>query len=775
MTTIDELKKLKIWVNYFYDGFDIFAPKSPVDPKEMRNASVSDPETWGDYELASSHIESHGAGVGVVFGELPNGNHLAGIDIDAHNTDHNPLAKEILERFSGTYAEYSPSGDGVHILGEVDIEVLLKAMGGKWDKDKYFWKNSELELECYIGGLTNRYFTFTGEAINDNPIVDITQPLLWFIEDYMRRPETPKTHPKTADEHPTPRTHLSIEDILTKARNAANGDKFSALYDRGDIGEYNNDDSAADMALCNMLAWWLGGDYNAIDEAFRQSALCRSKERIEKWARSDYPKMTINKAIELCGGNFYSHPPSPSTFNCSIASDLENTIPAFVITNNQGEPKAISPPQLAKTVRQLEHFAFIKNNSEKSDCLFYDNTKGVHHLIGKPLLLGEIKKYVEAFDENLVKSSDIEEVFRLLFTDRRRIDAEDINNDTDIINFRNGILKLSTMEFLPHDPKYLSTVQLDCNYNPEAGDCPIFDGFIQTLSNGDEEVMTLLCEYLGLAISNIPGYKTKRVLYLVGETDAGKSKYFELLSRLVGSENFSAISLKGLEERFGTYRLYGKRLAGCADLSVASVSELNVLKNITGGDPIHFEGKGKDVITAKYKGVMLFSSNELPEFGGDHGNAVFNRLLIVPCNNSIPLERQDKMLIEKLWNEREAIVAKCIPYLKDLIDRDCVLTEPKVCHDARAAYQAVVEPILTFIDEYTVPRDQADHAEITNLSSMYEAYNNFCTINNFKPHDSRRFKAILAQYKIVEVKIKNNRCYTIELTAAARLYLLPNR
>jgi hypothetical protein len=89
--------------------------------------------------------------------------------------------------------------------------------------------------------------------------------------------------------------------ILEIARKAKNGNKFVNLYDKGDISAYNYDENAADLALCNILAFYCGGNFNEIDTLFRQSALYR-----DKWEDKSYRTNTINKAINLCGGNFYT-------------------------------------------------------------------------------------------------------------------------------------------------------------------------------------------------------------------------------------------------------------------------------------------------------------------------------------------------------------------------------------------------------------------------------------------------------------------------------------
>src|SRR5207302_6396794 len=92
-----------------------------------------------------------------------------------------------------------------------------------------------------------------------------------------------------------------------KACSAANGAKFSALW-YGDISAYGDDDSAADQALCNLLAFWTGKDAIRIDRLFKQSGLYRA----EKWDRNarageTYGQGTIERAIADCREVYEKH------------------------------------------------------------------------------------------------------------------------------------------------------------------------------------------------------------------------------------------------------------------------------------------------------------------------------------------------------------------------------------------------------------------------------------------------------------------------------------
>lgn len=281
---MNDLKKQSVWICWQYETDKDGRPtKIPYNAKTGGKAMSNNQQSWSDYQTAFSACKKYD-GMGFMFADG-----ICGIDIDGADghTKSNPLQNEILKLFEGTYIERSPSGSGFHILFRCDMSRIPKTTDkdGKIKLDtRYYQKNKSNELECYFSGLTNRYFTYTGDRVSDTEnITDKTEEVLYFLEKYMYKGGK----------------RLS-ENIIDIARKAKNGTKFIALYDRGDISAYNNDESSADIALCNMLAFYLQGDINAIDTAFRGSALYR-----QKWERTDYREATISNAIALCGGEYY--------------------------------------------------------------------------------------------------------------------------------------------------------------------------------------------------------------------------------------------------------------------------------------------------------------------------------------------------------------------------------------------------------------------------------------------------------------------------------------
>ena len=274
----EELKNNAQWCGWKYEMRDGRKTKVPYNPNTIEKAKSNDAETFGAFEDAQDAVLGgyvDGYGIRVFNG-------FSAIDIDHCVSEDGCLsdaAQEICIAMQ-SYAEKSPSGSG--------IRVIFKSPDFVYDKEKYYIKNPNNGIEIYTEGSTNRFVTITGNTVYGYPIRDNPEALQAILDKYMLRPakKTSTTStPSRAD------ADLDEEQILSRAMRNYN---FSTLFN-GNMGAYKNDHSSADLALCNMLAFWTGKDPIKIDKIFRKSALYR-----EKWERGDYRSTTIGKAIEDC-------------------------------------------------------------------------------------------------------------------------------------------------------------------------------------------------------------------------------------------------------------------------------------------------------------------------------------------------------------------------------------------------------------------------------------------------------------------------------------------
>lgn len=434
----------------------------------------------------------------------------------------------------------------------------------------------------------------------------------------------------------------------------------------------------------------------------------------------------------------------------------------------------VSAPLLADYMLKNDYFLFLDTGGEKPPALWYSD--GVYKPLDANRFKDKIKGHIaefDKFDETLHSSRVYDEVYKQILISAPRVKSDELNQAQHLINFKNGLLDIRSMKLLPHSSGIYSTIQIPCAWSGTISECPTFDAFLETLINGDGELLQLLWEYIGLVISNIHGYRPKRSLFLVGEGNTGKSQFLKLLARLIGSENYVATDLSGIEEKFGTFPLWGKRLAGSPDTSFMKIKELSSFKNISGGDPIDFEQKGKDKFTGMFTGCLVFCCNRMPKFSGDRGNHVYDRMAIVRCPNIIPEERRNPFLLDKMFDEREGIIYKAVTALQTFTARGCKFELPKACKAELAQYKVENDDVLQFLEECTCPREQCDSRLFTPPGAMYSAYKHWAEMNGNRYIASRsEFKeAIFSKYgNNVEIRVgtERKRGYTFELTRAAR-------
>lgn len=286
------------------------ATKIPYNPQNGRLAESDNPETWSNVQDALNAIAAYGLdGVGFVFTA---GDEFAGVDLDGCVKDGviEPEKMAIIAALN-SYAEFSPSGTGVHIIVRGRVPKGLKRGN----------------IEIYSSG---RYFTMTGNRVPGTPedIRDAQHELLALYDSLA-------TKKKPAAPAPVP-VAIGLDDsqLLELARQAENGAKFSRLF----AGDTNGHPSAseADLALCSMLAFWTGRDASAIDRLFRQSGLMRDKWDERHSGDGDtYGQMTVAKALELTSEIYEPSPAGAIIHKGKVIAGAEATA------------KAIEAPELA--------------------------------------------------------------------------------------------------------------------------------------------------------------------------------------------------------------------------------------------------------------------------------------------------------------------------------------------------------------------------------------------------------------------------------------------
>lgn len=726
MNAMQELKDMRIWLCWNYTKIKGQRTKKPVAANGgPTGTDCGHSSTWVTFAEASVAKEAHGwSGVGFV---VPAGYFF--LDLD-HRALDDPFLKTLLIRFN-SYAERSVSGEGVHIYGKCDLDklpLILNEKGAQKLDSAYYMKNPLNDTELYLGGVTNRFAVYTEDMILDRPLAECTDAVLMTLDQDMRRERMPQPTVQESPEELLQQPDFDLDSIVQKLTLQKNGEKFRRLYYDGDISGYGSP-SEADAALCSLLAFRVGPDHpEVIDQLFRKSALMR-----EKWERKDYREATIRVGIEACHGNFFS-------------SAVQ--LPYYFYSDKYGNLK-VNCALLAKYIRENLNYILVRDNGMQGT-LIYVYKDGYYQFYAPDMLKGEIKRYIADYDESAVRINVLNETFQLLMTDLNYVRQEDLNADETLINVNNGLLRVTADEItlLPHAPNVYSTVRIPVTWTGQKIMTPVHQKYLSELTGGDIDVISLLYEFMGVVMSNIKGWRMKKALFMVGPGDTGKSQAKALVERMLGSGNFIGIDLKGIEARFGTGAIYGKRLAGSSDMSFMTVDELKTFKKITGGDSLFAEFKGQQAFEYTYSGLLWFCMNELPKFGGDDGKWVYDRIMVVPCNHIIPKEEQDKELLDKMYAERDGIFYYAMMGLQRVLGKGYRFTEPECVLQARQAYIEENSTVISFFQECMTLRSQPDASSIDYTTTyIYSVYKSWCkNNNNGHAKTEKQFRVGLAAY-----------------------------
>ncbi len=256
-----ELREDPSWVLWRYVKRDGKRTKEPYQVNR-RWAKSDTPRTWTTFGKALEAYEQDAFfdGIGFVFHE---GNPYAGADLDDTTEDS---AREWLDRFD-SYAEISPSGNGLHIIVKAELPQGTNRRG---------------RGELYSSG---RFFTMTGDTVRGVPIrdaQDAAEEYYAYLRENDQKP--PERAPTSFDS-----SDLSDAEVLRLLENARNGREFATIY--AGLGDYPSG-SERDLSLANRIAFY-SQDEDQVERIMRGSGCVR-----EKWDKHrSYLRVTIRKAI----------------------------------------------------------------------------------------------------------------------------------------------------------------------------------------------------------------------------------------------------------------------------------------------------------------------------------------------------------------------------------------------------------------------------------------------------------------------------------------------
>ena len=438
-----------------------------------------------------------------------------------------------------------------------------------------------------------------------------------------------------------------------------------------------------------------------------------SEEQIEKMARC------INKVV-------FDQPMKEEELlkiisNTSKYDAQEQGENPYLIYNNRGTPIKVNSRAIVDYfVNQGDIFVLGGECYRYQDGIYIESSSYVRSLIKDMIML-----------DRLITQDQIMSVYKLLADDYRlQKNSFELNADTDLINFINGVYNMRTGELLPHDSKYLQTIQIP----HEVGAYKAFQdtklyGFFKKTKLKKEDIQMIL-QYMAYCLTLKHGLKTFMVLK--GKSNTGKSVLIRFIENLVGQQNTSALSMHELNMRFYPAQLYGKLLNACADNNSLPLQSIDYLKKITGGDLIMHEKKGKEPFFFTPFCKLVFSFNQLPLQLEEKSDAFYKRMRILSMETELFL---NDAYVEDLCT---AGVEEIIPYLLSLLP----VTEIK----NTALSSKLVEELRQDSDSihaFVKTCCNLGDKEHVSKNDLYVEYVNFCNSIGREAHKKHGFMRTL--------------------------------
>jgi len=273
----------------------------------------------------------------------------------------------------------------------------------------------------------------------------------------------------------------------------------------------------------------------------------------------------------------------------------------------------------------------------------------------------------------------------------------EVDNDPNIIAFKNGVFDLDAGEIKPFAPDFRLTNKLEIELDEKCRECPKIDQFFED-SVGSEYKAIL---YDLFAYCLFRRYPYAKLFFIYGPASTGKSKVIELLERFLGRENYCAVEPQDIQKDIhATAQMQFKLANIVSDINYDAMDNINQVKKITGEDTIKIRNMYKEPYNARIFAKQIFSTNKLPVVK-EKTRAWYRRVYTIEFANIVPKGKEDRFLIQKLTSEEElkGLAWKCVEHLKELHKHHFTFTYDINEKEMQTVYEQLSNPILMFADQ----------------------------------------------------------------------------
>jgi P4 family phage/plasmid primase-like protien len=302
--------------------------------------------------------------------------------------------------------------------------------------------------------------------------------------------------------------------------------------------------------------------------------------------------------------------------------------------------------------------------------------------------------------------------------------AGDMDADTDVLGTPSGVLDLRTGQCRPYAAADRITKTTAVDFDPDAT-ASTWTRFVSEIMGSDAELIEYVHRLAGYALS---GRRDEHLLPICWGSGAnGKSTYLGALMYVLGG--YAGAAAPGLLiQRFGNEHptaladLQGLRLVIASETGEGGRLNEEQVKLLTGGEAIKARRMARDFYQFQPSHLLLLQTNHRPQVKGTDAG-IWRRLRLVPFNVTVPEDRRDVKLPEKLRAEAAGILAWC--WRGWLAYRAHGFNKPEAIEAATNEYRTSSDVVGAWLADCC----EIDPTATTATGDLYASYSSWCHTN----------------------------------------------
>ena len=440
----------------------------------------------------------------------------------------------------------------------------------------------------------------------------------------------------------------------------------------------------------------------------------------------------IRKTIEVINEYVFEEPLSEYEINTICRDD------AF-------KPDDVIAEQIAQAEKRagFNHVEIAEELIKEHNLINYNN-RIYEYLSGYYQPCNNLGKYIRQ-KVYAIKNHQRNEIVSYI-SDMENIPSGSIKVNPYIINTKNTRLNLITGECLPFDSSVIDFTQIPVVYDPSAY-CADLDKMLNRVFLGDRDVIDLFEEMIGSGLIKHSRYQKAFMLY--GSGSNGKSTVLDVIRLFSGSNNYSAIPLEKVTDRFNTAELENKLFNIGDDVDNVAIKDTGTLKKLFAGNAIMVERKGETPYTIEPYATHIYSCNAIPR-SFDKSEGFYRRWLFVPFNAKFTSSDPDydPLIEEKISTET------ALSYLLNIAIRGARrlikngrFTEPKSVKTVLEEYKSDNSTTLSWIEDRGL---EVDYFLENSTDKLYSDFTDWCKVSGIRAGNvtgkKTFFKEVIAKY-----------------------------